>query len=142
MNDTQQEAAPQTVVAVRPREEIATVQRLPYFIGLSAATAGARGLSMHLVVVPPGAHGEAHVHLGYETGIYVLEGRVETRYGPGLTESVVSEPGDFLFIPPGVPHQPFNLSATEPARAVVARNDANEAERVVPYDPQQAPSVA
>jgi uncharacterized RmlC-like cupin family protein len=142
MNDTQHEAAPQTVVAVRPREEIATVQRLPYFIGLSGATAGARGLSMHLVVVPPGAHGEAHVHLGYETGIYVLEGRVETRYGPGLTESVVSEPGDFLFIPPGVPHQPFNLSATEPARAVVARNDANESERVVPYDPQQAASIA
>ena len=137
MNDTQQEAAPQTVVAVRPREEIATVQRLPYFIGLSAATAGARGLSMHLVVVPPGAHGEAHVHCGYETGIYVLEGRVETRYGPGLRESVVSEPGDFLFIPPGVPHQPFNLSATEPARAVVARNDANEAERVAPYDPSE-----
>ena len=70
----------------------------------------------------------------------VLEGRVETRYGPGLTESVVSEPGDFLFIPPGVPHQPFNLSATEPARAVVARNDANEAERVVPYDPREAPA--
>ena len=142
MQDTSKETAQQTVVAVRPKAEIATVQRLPYFIGLSAATAGARGLSMHLVVVPPGGHGEPHVHVGYETGLYVLEGRVETRYGPGLTESVVSEPGDFLFIPPGVPHQPFNLSATEPARAVVARNDANEAERVVPYDPQQAASIA
>ncbi|SAK59545.1 Cupin domain protein [Caballeronia calidae] len=140
MQDTSKETAQQTVVAVRPKAEIATVQRLPYFIGLSAATAGARGLSMHLVVVPPGGHGEPHVHVGYETGLYVLEGRVETRYGPGLTESVVSEPGDFLFIPPGVPHQPFNLSATEPARAVVARNDANEAERVVPYDPREAPA--
>jgi uncharacterized RmlC-like cupin family protein len=127
--------APQTVVAVRPDREVATRQRLPYFIGISQASTLARGLSMHLVVVPPGAHGEPHVHCGYETGIYVLEGRVETRYGEGLRESVVSEAGDFLFIPPGVPHQPFNLSATEPARAIVARNDPNEQERVIPYDP-------
>jgi uncharacterized RmlC-like cupin family protein len=34
-----------------------------------------------------------------------------------------------------VPHQAFSLSATEPARAIVARNDANEQERVDPYDP-------
>jgi uncharacterized RmlC-like cupin family protein len=90
---------------------------------------------MHIVVVPPGGHAEPHVHRGYETGIYVLEGRVETRYGPGLRESVINEAGDFLFVPPGVPHQAFNLSATEPARAIVARNDANEQERVDPYDP-------
>ena len=38
-----------------------------------------------------------------------------------------------LFVPAGVPHQPVNLSETEPAKAIVARNDANESERVVPY---------
>jgi uncharacterized RmlC-like cupin family protein len=85
--------------------------------------------------VPPGGRGEPHIHVGYETGIYILEGRIETRYGPGLAESVINEPGDFVFIPPGVPHQPVNLSATQAARAVIARNDANEADRVVPYDP-------
>jgi uncharacterized RmlC-like cupin family protein len=135
MQDIAENDAVPKLVTVRPDREIATRQRLPYFVGISEATAGAQGLSMHLVVVPPGGHAEPHVHRGYETGIYVLEGRVETRYGPGLRESVINEPGDFLFVPPGVPHQAFNLSATEPARAIVARNDANEQERVDPYDP-------
>jgi uncharacterized RmlC-like cupin family protein len=48
---------------------------------------------------------------------------------------VITEAGDFLFIPPNVPHQPVNLSTTEAARAIVVRNDPNEQEHVVLYDP-------
>jgi len=118
---------------IRPQAAARGRQRLDYFLGVSAETCGATGLAMHLVVVPPGAAAEPHLHDGYETAIYQLEGRVETRYGDGLERSVVTEPGDFLFVPPGVPHQAVNLSATERAVAIVARNDANEAERVVPY---------
>jgi uncharacterized RmlC-like cupin family protein len=127
-------AAP-TVRAIRPDRSVPTLQRLPYFIGVSGQTVGSTGLSMHLVVIPPGARAEPHIHVGYETGIYVIEGRVETRYGEGLTESVISEAGDFLFVPPGVPHEAINLSATEPARAIVARNDPAEQDKVVPYRP-------
>jgi len=122
-----------SVTAVRPGREVATSQRLPYFIGISGDTAGALGLSMHLVVIPPGARSEPHLHLGHETAIYVLQGRVETRYGAGLTESVVSEAGDFLFIPPDMPHVAINLSPSEPARAIVARNDPAEQDQVRPY---------
>lgn len=125
----------QTVVAVRPEREILTQQRLPYFVGISGETAGSRGLSMHMVVIPPGGVAAPHRHRGYETAIYVLEGRVETRYGPGLQQRVVSAAGDFLFIPADMPHQAFNLSDTEAARAIVARNDPAEQENVVPYDP-------
>lgn len=125
----------QTVVAVRPEREILTHQRLPYFVGISGETAGSRGLSMHMVVIPPGGVAAPHRHRGYETAIYVLEGRVETRYGPGLQQRVVSAAGDFLFIPADMPHQAFNLSDTEAARAIVARNDPAEQENVVPYDP-------
>lgn len=121
------------VAAIRPDREVLTRQKLPYFIGVSGQTVGATGLSMHLVVIPPGARSEPHCHRGYETGIYVLEGRVETRYGEGLRESVVSEAGDFLFVPPDIPHQAINLSATEPARAIVARNDPAEQDKVDPY---------
>ena len=121
------------VVVVRGNATVR--QGLDYFVGVSAASCGARGLSLSLVTVPPGAAAEPHYHDGYETAIYQLEGRVETRYGPGLAESVVTEAGHFLFVPPGVPHQPVNLSATEPARAIVARNDASESERVVSYEP-------
>ena len=102
---------------------------------VSGETCGATGLAMHLVVVPPGAVAEPHSHDGYETAIYQVSGRVETRWGADLAESVVTEAGDFLFVPPGVPHQAVNLSETEPAVAIIARNDANEQERVVPYTP-------
>lgn len=126
------------IVTVRPDAPVMTVQRLPNFVGIGAETAGATGLSMNIVVIPPGASAEPHVHEGYESAIFILEGEVETRYGPGLGKSVVNRAGDFLFIPAGVPHAPTNLSATEAARAIVARNDAREQEHTVPYDPGAA----
>jgi len=122
-----------SVKAVRPSREVTTSQRLPYFVGISGESVGALGLSMHLVVIPPGARSEPHLHLGHETAIYVLQGRVETLYGSGLTQSVVSEAGDFLFIPPDVPHVAINLSPSEPARAIVSRNDPAEQDKVRPY---------
>jgi uncharacterized RmlC-like cupin family protein len=124
---------PTEIVTIRPAATTMTRQRLPNFVGVSAATAGARGISMNLVIIPPGGAAEPHLHRGYETAIFLLKGRVETRYGEGLRLSVVHEAGDFIFIPADVPHQPVNLSATEPAHALVARNDPNEQESVEPY---------
>jgi uncharacterized RmlC-like cupin family protein len=121
------------IVVVRAGEREAR-QQIDYTIGISAEVCGSTGLSMSYIVVPPGAVADAHYHDGYETALYQLSGRVETRYGPGLSQTVITEAGDFIFIPPGVPHQPRNLSDTEPATAVVARNDAREGERVVPYE--------
>ena len=60
---------------------------------------------------------------------------MDNGFGEGLKESVITEQGDFLFIPPGVPHQPVNLSDTEPALAIVSRNIASEQEPVVLYNP-------
>jgi uncharacterized RmlC-like cupin family protein len=117
------------VRGVEPSER----QRIGYSVGVSADACGSTGLSLSYVVVPPGGVADAHYHDGYETAIYQLSGRVETSFGPGLAESVVTEAGDFLFIPPGVPHRPRNLSDTEPATAVVARNDPRDEERDVPY---------
>ena len=91
---------------------------------------------MHLVVIPPGGTAAPHFHRDFETGIYLLEGQVETRYGIHLENVSVNQAGDFLYIPPGVPHTARNLSPTVPARAIVARNDPNEQENVVPYDIQ------
>lgn len=122
------------IVTVRAPQEVLTRQQLPNFVGISGATAGAKNLSMNLVVIPPGAKAEPHYHKDFETGIYVLQGRVETRYGEGLKKSVTNEAGDFIFIPPDLPHQPFNLSDTETAIGVVVRNDPNEQENVVPYE--------
>jgi uncharacterized RmlC-like cupin family protein len=120
---------------VRPDPEATVRQQLEYFLGVSGETCGSTGLAMHLVVVPPGGKAEPHYHDGYETAIYQLEGRVETRFGEALERSVVTQAGDFLFVPPGVPHQAVNLSETERAVALIARNDAGEHERVVSYTP-------
>ncbi len=119
-----------------------TRQRLPNFVGISGANAGAKGLSMNLVVIPPRAAAEPHLHRGYETAIYVLNGRVETRYGRRLEKSVVNQAGDFVFIPADLPHQAFNLSTTEPAMAIVARNDPNEQESVQLYKTEGPPPAA
>lgn len=121
---------PQQVRAIRPDQEVMTRQRLPYFVGISGQTVNSSGLSMHIVVIPPGARAEPHLHIGYETGIYVLEGRVLTRWGAELEHEVISEAGDFLFVPPGVPHEAINLSDVQPARAVIARNDPAEQDKI------------
>ena len=126
------------VVGVRPDLAEMTHQQLPNFVGISAATAGATGISMNVVTIPPGAAALPHLHRGYETAIFLLRGRVETRFGPDLAQSVINETGDFIFIPPDVPHQAVNLSDTDPAYAIVARNDPNEQENVVLYDPSMS----
>jgi uncharacterized RmlC-like cupin family protein len=106
-------------------------QALEFFEGISAQSAGARGLCLHLVTIPPGGHARPHVHQDHETAVYVLSGAVVHRYGEGLRERVILRAGDFLYIPAGMPHSPANLSQTEPASAIVARTDPQEQESVV-----------
>ena len=118
------------VVVVRPEAEVLGRQCLPYFLGVSAASTGATGISMNLVIIPPGGAAEPHSHRGFETAVFVVKGRVHVRHGDALGESTLIESGDFLFIPADVPHQPVNLSPTEPAVCVVARNDPQEQESI------------
>lgn len=127
------------IITVRPHETVKTIQQLPNFEGISAATAGATGLCMHIVIIPPGGKAVPHLHKGFETAIYIIKGRAETRYGEGLLQSEINEAGDFIFIPADVPHQPVNLSDTEEVVAVVSRNDPNEQESVVLYDVDSRP---
>lgn len=124
------------IITVRPQGTHISKQQLPNFEGISAATAGSQHLCMHLVIIPPGGRAVAHYHDGYETTIYIIQGKAETRYGKSLEHSTINEAGDFLFIPPNLPHQPINLSDTEQVIAVVARNDPNEQESVVVYEPK------
>lgn len=119
------------VVTIRVDQSTSSKQTLPIFPGVSTKTAGAKNLSLLKVVIPPGASAEPHIHKGHESAIYLLQGRVETRYGDKLEKSVINQAGDFIFIPPDVPHQPFNLSQTEPAIAIVARDDGDEQEHVI-----------
>jgi uncharacterized RmlC-like cupin family protein len=127
--------AAEDIVTVRPLTSITSKQKLNQFVGISGANSGARGLSMNRVVIPPGGQAAAHRHVGSETAIFLLAGHVKTFYGPCLEKSVINQTGDFLFIPAGVVHMPVNLSSSEAAIAIVARNDANEQEQVELHAP-------
>lgn len=122
---------PKSLSVISPAEVGPSKQDLGYFAGVSAQNVGATGLSAHLVVIPPGGRARAHLHAHHESAIYVLSGAVVTWFGEGLREFATSRAGEFVYIPADVPHLPVNLSATEPARALVARTDPNEQESVV-----------
>lgn len=116
---------------VRSSSEISTKQGLPYFLGLSGETVGAKGICMHIVIIPPGSAAEPHSHSEYETAIYMLKGRVDCRFGQQLEETATIDEGNLLYIGPNVMHQPINRSPDQPAVAIVARNDPNEQEHVI-----------
>jgi uncharacterized RmlC-like cupin family protein len=107
---------------------------IEYKLGMSARNVGAKKLSMNVATIPPGGVAHAHIHVGFDVMLYVLEGRVRHEYGPGCKKVIDNQAGDFIYIEPGVPHEVFNLSQTEPVVAVVARSDADEWEHIVPYD--------
>jgi uncharacterized RmlC-like cupin family protein len=107
---------------------------IQYQAGMSAKNVNARHLSMNVATIPPGGVAYAHVHVGFEVMLYILQGRVRHEYGPQLTKHVENVAGDFIFIEPGVPHEVFNVSDTEPVVAVVARSDADEWAHIVTYD--------
>ncbi|MCA9840140.1 MAG: cupin domain-containing protein [Trueperaceae bacterium] len=106
-------------------------QGFDYQSAISAETVGAKALCMHMLTIPPGARANAHMHENHETSIYVLSGEGAMWYGDNLEEHMVAKAGDFIYIPAGVPHLPYNPSETEPVIAVLARTDPNEQESVV-----------
>jgi uncharacterized RmlC-like cupin family protein len=119
---------------VRGGRAFAGRQGFSYFEGISAESAGAEALCLHRLDMPPGAEALPHLHEEHETAIYVLSGRARMRYGEGLARTMEVESGDFVYIPPGMPHLPANASDSEPCTALVARTDPKEQESVVLLD--------
>jgi uncharacterized RmlC-like cupin family protein len=119
------------VVIIRPEQTSVARQGMPQFFGISGASTGATALSMNLTAFGPGGSAKAHYHRDFETAIYGVTGRIALFYGAALEHEVLIEPGVFCFIPPWVPHKAFNLSDTESATALSARNDPREQENVV-----------
>ena len=115
---------------VRAGEGYEGRQGLAYAAGISAESAGAHGLCLHTVTIPPGGRAKAHRHEAHESAIYTVSGRCEFWWGDGLAHCDELGPGDFVHIPAGVPHLPINRT-DEPMFAVIARTDPNEQESVV-----------
>lgn len=115
---------------IRGGEGFRGKQGLDYLAGVSAQSAGATGICMHMVVIPPGAEAKPHYYANHETAIFQIEGSTSFRHGPNLEFVEVVNEGDYVYIPAGMPHQPFNPT-DRIARALIARTDPNEQESVV-----------
>jgi uncharacterized RmlC-like cupin family protein len=90
---------------------------------ITAASAGASRLWAGTVTIAPAAQTGAHHHGPLESIIYVLAGRARMRWGDQLEYYAEAGPGDFIFVPPYVPHQELNASPAEPLVCVVIRSD-------------------
>ena len=93
---------------------------------INLARVGAQKIWAGTVKIHPNAKTGAHHHGHLESVIYVLKGRARMRWGEQLEFVAEAGPGDFIFVPPYVPHQEINASSDEPLDCVVIRSD-NEA---------------
>jgi uncharacterized RmlC-like cupin family protein len=89
---------------------------------ITHARTGANKLWAGTVVVQPSARTGPHHHGELETVLYVVRGRARMRWGDRLEFSDEAGPGDFIYVPPYVPHQEINALADEPCEAVVVRS--------------------
>src|SRR5438046_10446298 len=93
-----------------------------------------RKLSGNIATIPPGSVAYAHIHVDFEVLLVIIEGKVRHEFGDGCKRVLENEAGDFIYIKPGVPHEVFNMSDTEPVVAFVARSSADEWDNIIPYD--------
>jgi uncharacterized RmlC-like cupin family protein len=93
---------------------------------INFARVGAQKIWAGTVMIHPNAKTGAHHHGHLESVIYVVKGRARMRWGEHLEYVAEAGPGDFIFVPPYVPHQEINASTDQPLECVVVRSD-NEA---------------
>ena len=112
------------IVLVKPQDRGVNTAQTPGMIrqaGIAPDQCDSKGLWIGFVSAPPGAGG-AHHHGSAESGIYIIKGQLKFHFGAQLEKSLIAEAGDFLYVPPETVHVEENLSETEPAELIVARN--------------------
>ena len=90
---------------------------------INYARVGAQKLWAGTVTIHPDAKTGAHHHGELESVIYVVRGRARMRWGEALEFTAEAGPGDFIYVPPFVPHQEVNASADESLECVLVRSD-------------------
>jgi uncharacterized RmlC-like cupin family protein len=89
---------------------------------ISNSLVGSEALWAGVMLAEPDTASSVHHHGPLETVVYVLSGRGKVRWGSRLEHEVDLEPGDFLFVPPYMPHQEINPSADQPTQWIVVRS--------------------
>ena len=90
---------------------------------ITHATAGANKLWAGTVQIHADAKTGAHHHGALESIIYIVSGKARMRWGERLEYVAEAGPGDFIYVPPYVPHQEINASSDEPLNCVLVRSD-------------------
>ena len=114
-------------VRIIPKDKLdkntASTEGMQRAVAINKAMAGANNLWAGTVDISAGAKTGAHHHGELESVIYVVSGRARMRWGDALQYVAEAEAGDFIFIPPFVPHQEMNASSDEPLHCVLVRSD-------------------
>ena len=122
----------QVSCVVRGSESYESQQGPTYAPGVSAETVGAKELFLGVVTMVSGGRTKSHVHAHHESAFYMVSGdEVEVWTGDRLEHKEFPRPGDYIFIPPQVPHVVVNRNETTPAVFVGARNEPTAQESVV-----------
>ena len=90
---------------------------------ITATSANAQKIWAGTVTIQPDAKTGPHHHGELESIIYVVSGQARMRWGERLEYVAEAGPGDFIFVPPFVPHQEINANSNEPLQCVLVRND-------------------
>jgi uncharacterized RmlC-like cupin family protein len=100
---------------------------------VSRETTGSSNLFMGIFQLQPGARSRPHYHANCESACYMLSGRMRIRWGERLENEVELGRGDMLWVPPHETHVLENLSQSDPAEYVVARDSPTEDAVEVPW---------
>ena len=106
---------------------------------ITFARTGAQKLWAGTVHIHPNAKTGAHHHGPLESVIYVVKGRARMRWGERLEFTAEAGPGDFIYVPPFVPHQEINASATEVLECVLVRSDGQAVAVNLDIEPAEPP---
>ena len=108
---------------------------------INFARAGAQKLWAGTVTIHPDAKTGAHHHGALESVIYVVKGKARMRWGEQLEFVAEAGPGDFIFVPPYVPHQEINASTDEPLECVLVRSDQEAVVVNLEIEPVEKPEA-
>jgi uncharacterized RmlC-like cupin family protein len=106
---------------------------------ISFARVGAQKLWAGTVTIHAKAKTGAHHHGHLESVIYIVKGRVRMRWGGHLEFTAEAGPGDFIYVPPYVPHQEINASPTELLECVLCRSDGEAVAVNLDIEPVEKP---
>ena len=108
---------------------------------INLARVGAQKLWAGTVTIHPDAKTGAHHHGHLESVIYVVSGKARMRWGDQLEFTAEAGPGDFIYVPPYVPHQEINASAEEALQCVLVRSDGEAVAINIDIEPVEKPET-